>query len=161
MLEAIRVNRTCAFCEKPELQVEYLIEGPFAYICNECVTTSSGLLEQRRGAAGSRENAERVIGNFAAPGRRYAYEVLRAHFAPLTSDALVTATRAFPARAQPDLQRAIDRHLGGADKQSFHGLHYNYRFSFETVAFSALLQSGNDPRLAGTGELRGDRRGRR
>jgi len=51
MLEAIRVNRTCAFCEKPKLQVQYLIEGPFAYICNECVATSTSLLEQRAGAA--------------------------------------------------------------------------------------------------------------
>jgi len=143
MLEAIRVNRSCAFCEKPELQVKYLIEGPFAFICNECVAMSASLLEERSGAAGSGENHERVIRRFAPPGRRYAYEVLRVHFAPLTSDALVTATRVFPARARPDLQRALDRHLDGQDTQSFHGLHY--RYTFETVAFSALLQSGNDP----------------
>jgi ATP-dependent protease Clp ATPase subunit len=61
MLEAIRVNRTCAFCEKPELQVQYLIEGPLAYICNECVATSTGLLEQRRGPAEGGENGTRVI----------------------------------------------------------------------------------------------------
>jgi len=70
MLEAIRVNRTCAFCEKPELQVQYLIEGPFAYICNECVATSTRLLEQRRGPAQGGENGKRVIQGFAPRGRR-------------------------------------------------------------------------------------------
>jgi hypothetical protein len=107
MLEAIRVNRTCAFCEKPEVQVEYLIEGPFAYICNECVATSTGLLEQRRSPTESGENAKGVIQGFAPPGRRYAYEVLRAHFGALASDSLVTSTRVFPARARADLQRPV------------------------------------------------------
>ncbi len=143
MLEAIRVNRACAFCERREWQVQYLIEGPSAYICNECVATSTDLLEQRRSATEDGENAERVIQGFARPERRYAYEVLRAHFAPLSSDALVTATRVFPARMRADLQRALEGHLVVEGTQSFHGLHY--RHIFETVAFSALLQSGNDP----------------
>jgi hypothetical protein len=143
MLEAIRVNRTCAFCEKPELQVQYLIEGPFAYICNEWVATSTSLLEQRGGPTQGAENGKRVIQGFAPAGRRYAYEVLRAHFAPLASDSLVTSTRIFPARARADLQRALDRHLVVKDGQGFHGLHY--RYAFETVAFAALLHSGNEP----------------
>ena len=142
MLEAIRVNRTCSFCEKPELQVEYLIEGPFAYICNQCVVTSTGLLEQRRGPDQARDNAERTIKGFAPPGRRYAYEALRAHFAPLTPDTLVTATRSFPARARADLQRALNRCLS-TEEGEFHGLHY--RFVFDTVTFAGLLHSGNEP----------------
>jgi ATPase family associated with various cellular activities (AAA)/ClpX C4-type zinc finger len=140
MLEAIRVNRACAFCDKREWQVQYLIEGPTAYICNECVVTSTGLLEQRRSAIERGENGDGVIQGFARQQRRYAYEVLRAHFDPLASEALVTATRVFPARMRADLQLALNRYLGA---QSFHGLHH--RHSFETVAFSALLQSANDP----------------
>ncbi|HTO43937.1 MAG TPA: AAA family ATPase [Burkholderiales bacterium] len=143
MLEAIRVNRTCAFCEKPELQVQYLIEGPFAYICNECVATSTSLLEQRAGAADSGKDGERLVRGFAPPGRRYAHEALRAHFAPLASDALVTAARSFPARMRADLQRALDCYLATDGAQGFHGLHY--RYAFETVAFAALLHTGNEP----------------
>ncbi len=143
MLEAIQVNRACAFCEKRESQVEYLIEGPSAYICNECVATSVGLLEQRRAPTDGGENGKRVIQGFARTGRRYAYEVLHGHFDPLTPDALVTAARVFPARMRADLQRALNRHLSADGTQSFHGLHY--RHAFETVVFSALLQSANDP----------------
>src|SRR5262245_12574037 len=143
MLEAIRVNRSCAFCDKREWQVEYLIEGPSVYICDECVVWSHGLLVRRRSATEGGENSSRVIQGLARHERRYAYEVLRTHFAPLTSDALVTATRVFPARMRADLQRALDRHLVAGGEQSFHGLHY--RHAFETVVFSALLQSTNEP----------------
>jgi hypothetical protein len=83
MLEAIRVNRACAFCEKREWQVQYLIEGPSAYICNECVATSTGLLERRRSATEGSENGERVIQGFARHQRRYAYEVLYSAWVPI------------------------------------------------------------------------------
>jgi hypothetical protein len=73
---------------------------------------------------------------FARPERRYAYEVLRAHFAPLSSDALVTATRVFPARMRADLQRALDRtgpeHTPADCTTAI----------FETVAFSHCCRAG-------------------
>jgi hypothetical protein len=143
MLEAIRVNRACGFCEKREWQVEYLIEGPSAYICNECVVTSTGLLEQKRHADANGGNEERVVRGFARAERRYAYEVVRSHFDPMIADELVTATRVFPARMRVDLQRALDDYLAAEGAQRFHGLHY--RHSYETVPFAALLQTGHEP----------------
>ncbi len=73
MLEAIRVNRACAFCEKREWRVEYLIEGPSAYICYECVLTSAGVLEQRRSATPAGESTGRVLQASSHSERRYAY----------------------------------------------------------------------------------------
>lgn len=144
MLEAIRVNRVCAFCEKREWEVKYLIEGPSAYICNKCVATSAELIAQRQQGGENGASGDGIIPGPIARGRRYAYEVLHAHFAPLASDELVTAMRVFPARMRADLQRALDRHLSLADgDDSFHGLYQ--RYSHETAAFSALLQSSHDP----------------
>src|SRR5262245_36577117 len=130
MLEAIPVNRACAFCEKREWQVEYLVEGRSAYICNECVTVSTDLLAQQR-ASPEGAPAQRIVQGFTRPERSFAFEVIGAHFAPLPPDTLVTATRTFPARMRVDLQRSLDRYVDGQQARAFHGLHY--RFSYETV----------------------------
>ncbi len=46
----------CSFCGKPESQVERLIAGPGAYICNECVALCNDLLhEERKISFGSHE----------------------------------------------------------------------------------------------------------
>lgn len=35
----------CSFCNKPQHEVEKLIAGPNAYICNECVSLCNEVLE--------------------------------------------------------------------------------------------------------------------
>jgi len=142
MLEAVQVNRACAFCGKREWQVEFLVQGPSAYICNECIAASAGLLEGRRSQHRAAESDGKVIPAPTRDPNRYAYELLRRHFHPASADEIVTATRVFPARMRADLQRAIDAHLSsGAD--SFHGL--NYRYSFDTVTFAGLLEDSREP----------------
>jgi hypothetical protein len=42
-MEAVRVNRTCAFCAKREWQVSHLVHGVNAVICDECVAAAAGL----------------------------------------------------------------------------------------------------------------------
>ena len=35
----------CSFCGRPESQVEKVISGPGAYICNECVLLCMDIIE--------------------------------------------------------------------------------------------------------------------
>ncbi len=48
----------CSFCGKTEDQVKKLIEGPGAYICNECVELCFELFEDDMESAGEAETAE-------------------------------------------------------------------------------------------------------
>lgn len=52
-------NLKCSFCDKKQRQVEQLIAGPHAAICNECVDLCNEIIEEarrreRQNAAGSR-----------------------------------------------------------------------------------------------------------
>jgi len=40
--------RRCSFCSKSAAQVEVLIAGPTAYICDECIGTCNTILEDRK-----------------------------------------------------------------------------------------------------------------
>jgi len=39
----------CSFCQKSEDEVEKLVAGPDAYICNECVAIAARIMLERAG----------------------------------------------------------------------------------------------------------------
>lgn len=46
-----RVERRCSFCGKSDAEVDRLVAGPGAYICNDCVGLAEQLLAKERVAA--------------------------------------------------------------------------------------------------------------
>ena len=57
-------KRCCSFCGKSENEVENLIEGEHAFICNECVETCGAMLNA---AEESTENAENAVTSLPTP----------------------------------------------------------------------------------------------
>jgi hypothetical protein len=139
-MKAMRVNRACGFCGKREWQTQYLIEGESAFICDSCVHEGHALLAQQRSAGLDGDGPPLLLG---PPRNRFAYKLLRVHFAALQPHEIVTATRTFPARMRADLQAALDAYVADQGLASFHGVHA--RYSFETLSFSSLLQEDHQP----------------
>ena len=56
-------RRRCSFCDKDEWQVRYMAAGPGIYICDDCVTVCSKIIEEGIGAnpevASQNENSEK------------------------------------------------------------------------------------------------------
>ena len=53
----------CAFCHKPEQEVEALIAGPGCYICSECVELCNAII------ADQKENPDTDWSTWEKPGR--------------------------------------------------------------------------------------------
>lgn len=45
--------RQCSFCGKAEHEVSYLLQGPAAGICDECVELAANIIREKRMASGS------------------------------------------------------------------------------------------------------------
>jgi Zn finger protein HypA/HybF involved in hydrogenase expression len=45
--EEADVEIRCSFCAKPDSEVEDIIAGPAAYICNECVSKCAQVMRER------------------------------------------------------------------------------------------------------------------
>jgi hypothetical protein len=137
-LEAVRVNRSCAFCAKREWQVSHLVQGETAVICNECVAAAAGLLKDAKVEPGEQ--------NLELPGvrakARYAFQVIQRHFDGVGLDQIVTASRVFPIRMRADLHRALDEQFA-TGTEGFYGLHSSY--GYETQSFAALLEQSQQP----------------
>jgi hypothetical protein len=121
----------CQFCLSSAGDVERLIAGKSASICNECV-------ELCRAALGDSPPEEKP----KPSSDRYLYHRLAMHFAPLPPQELFATSRTYPLRQQADLQRALDgllveRHI----PSNFVGIHQQHRH--DTLGFSNLLEQGH------------------
>ncbi|MBD0268949.1 MAG: AAA family ATPase [Cyanobacteria bacterium Co-bin8] len=134
MLDVIQTNRRCAFCEKGELGVDYLITGPSSFICNECVTNAADLLAARNGHTDIDPTQPLRVG---LEPNKFVHTVLKKHFYPTNVTDVVTSSRVFPARMRADLQKALDHLFNQREGVTFLGVHVSY--SYETCTFSSLL----------------------
>lgn len=141
MIEAIKTQRQCAFCEKYEWHVSYLIAGPTSFICNECVGAAGELLAKRNGTDGATEQVLRV----GVDRDKFTHAAIRRHFHPATVADIVTSTRVFPIRMRPDLQKALDQLFADTKGITFYGIHD--RDGFHTPTFSVLLDDTRSPML--------------
>ncbi len=50
--ELLRLNKTkklnCSFCGKDQESVNKLVAGPYVYICNECISLCSEIIEEEQ-----------------------------------------------------------------------------------------------------------------
>ena len=93
----------CQFCHRTAADVQKLISGDSAFICNECVEACHKLLQPAEPMQAREEPAE-----------RYLFQRLARHFDPLRPSELITASRTYPLRHQADLQLALDEPVRGA-----------------------------------------------
>jgi hypothetical protein len=119
----------CQFCHRNANDVQQLIAGDSAFICDECVQACVSLLKPLAQASEQEP----------PPTERYLYQRLARHFAPLRPHEMFATSRVYPLRQQADLQRALDD-LFGARRvpENFLGIHQQYRH--EALGFSKLLE---------------------
>jgi hypothetical protein len=122
----------CQFCHRTAQDVEQLIAGDSAFICNDCVAACHALLQPQPDTVPDDPPPEREL-----------FLRLASHFAPLRPDALITTSRTYPLRQQADLQMALDGLFGERRiPDNFVGMHQQYRH--EILSFSKLLEQGRN-----------------
>ncbi len=123
----------CQFCHRTADDVEKLIAGDSAFICNACVSACCALLRPEPG--------EMTL-NDPLPERQL-FQRLAKHFAPLRPDSLIATSRTYPLRQQADLQMALDNLFGERRiPDNFVGVHQQYRH--EALGFSKLLEQSRN-----------------
>lgn len=139
MLDVIQTNRRCAFCEKREFQVAYLIAGPASFICDECVSSASNLLDEHNTQKTSAPHPLRIGTN----PDQFIHILLKKHFHPSDVSQLESSSRVFPLRMRADLQKVLNRMLNSREGVYFTGLNLGY--AYQTCTISALLDETRDP----------------
>ena len=120
----------CQFCHRSAGDVQRLIAGDSAFICDECVQACSTLLNPSSPAPS--EATEPAA-------ERYLFQRLARHFAPMRPHDMCATSRVYPLRQQADLQKALDDLFGERRvPENFLGLHQQYRH--EALGFSKLLE---------------------
>jgi hypothetical protein len=118
----------CQFCHRTASDVQHLVAGDSAFICDECVQACAALLQ----APSQPPEAEQIAD-------RYVYQRLARHFAPLRPQEMIATSRSFPLRQQADLQNALDDLFGERRiPENFLGVHQQYRH--ELLGLSKLLE---------------------
>lgn len=119
----------CQFCHRTADNVQQMIAGDSAFICDECIQASLSLLKpQMQPAEAETPSTERFL-----------YQRLVRHFAPLRPQEMCATTRVYPLRQQADLQLALDNIFGERRiPENFLGVHHQYRH--EALGFSKLLE---------------------
>ena len=122
----------CQFCHRSGGEVEKLIAGDSAFICNDCVQACSRLLEPKQDQPSQPPAAERQL-----------FQRLTRHFAPRRPEDLIATSRSYPLRQQADLQLALDDLFGERRiPENFVGMHQQYRH--EVLGFAKLLEQSRN-----------------
>jgi len=122
---------SCSFCHKTSDQVDTLLAGPGASICNECVDLSVGAIREKKNDA-----------HF-----KHTHELLGWHFGGLRNEEIVTASRSFMARVRADLQLAINALFDEQSPVRFVGVHGGYRD--DSLDIPKLMEKGQHAKLVG------------
>jgi hypothetical protein len=127
----LRISRgRCQFCHRTADEVESLVAGDSAFICNECIHACHAVLKAPAGVPVDPPPTERRL-----------FQRLAGHFDPRRPNELVAASRTYPLRQQADLQMALDCLFGERRiPENFVGVHQQYRH--EILGFAKLLEQG-------------------
>jgi ATP-dependent Clp protease adapter protein ClpS len=119
------LDARCKLCGDLDADNQISLKGNVTLVCDECMIEITS-------------NMPDVVGN-----RQFdqACDAIRAHFAGIPSDRLVSTSRMFPGHMRADVQAGIDR-LFSASPLRFFGIHEEYRY--ETVNFAALTRGGRN-----------------
>ena len=117
-------DRNCKLCGDNAENLLSLKGSP-TLVCDECMDEITG-------------NLPDIVSN--KPFYR-AYDALRAHFAGIPADRLVSTSRMFPGHMRADVQAGIDK-LFSESPLRFFGIHEEHRY--ETLSFAALTRDGRN-----------------
>jgi len=115
----------CKLCGDLGAENQISLKGNLTIVCDECMTEITS-------------NMPDVVGNKQF---HQACDALRAHFAGIPSDQLVSTSRQFPGHMRADVQAGVDR-LFSASPLRFFGIHEEQRY--ETLTFAALTRNGRN-----------------
>ncbi|MDJ0945463.1 MAG: AAA family ATPase [Kiloniellales bacterium] len=115
----------CNFCGESRDQVELLLKGKGAFICDACI----------------RHGGKLVVARAASAGIENAFELIALHVSPISPNELVSSSRTFPLRVRADLQSAVDELLTDRATKTV-GIHVPYRH--EAIGISSLLSTGRN-----------------
>jgi len=119
----------CQFCHRTADNVQQMVAGDSAFICDECIQASLSLLKPQIQPTEPE----------APSTERFLYQRLIRHFAPLRPQEMCATARLYPLRQQADLQLALDDIFGERRiPENFLGVHHQYRH--EALGFSKLLE---------------------
>src|SRR5882724_8319335 len=105
---------SCKLCGDLGAENQVSLKGNLTLVCDECMTEITN-------------NMPDVVSNKQL---RLTCDALRAHFAGIPSDQLVSTSRMFPGHMRADVQAGVDR-LFSASPLRFFGIHEEHRY--ETV----------------------------
>ena len=153
-MEAVRVNRSCAFCSKREWQVSRLVQGTTAVICEECVAAAAGLLGEPKPESGEQTLALPAL----HASSRFAFQAIQRHFDwnPVRADR-ERLPRVLPSACAPICSEPSMLELA-TGTGGFHGLHSSYRL--RDAALRRVARAGPVLRLPRPAAFRGGRRRR-
>lgn len=115
---------SCSFCGKVSTAVQKILSGELANICDECVSSSAGQLQQLLPTA-------RI---------RFTYQLLNWHFGEVSLDTFIKTNRTYPGRVRADLQTAIEELFTG---QAIRSLGIKQRYGHEQIDLMSLWTSGS------------------
>jgi ATP-dependent Clp protease adapter protein ClpS len=119
------LDASCKLCGDIAAENQISLKGNLTLVCDECMTEITG-------------NMPDVVSNKQF---HQACDALRAHFAGIPPDQLVSTSRMFPGHMRADVQAGIDR-LFSASPLRFFGIHEEHRY--ETLSFAALSRDGRN-----------------
>ncbi len=115
----------CSFCGESNDEVELLLKGKSAFICDACIRHGGKLIVERAARAGI----------------EHAFELIALHVSPISPSELVSSSRTFPLCMRADLQLAVDELLTARATKTV-GIHVAYRH--EAIGISSLLSTGRN-----------------
>ena len=130
----------CSFCGKSKREVNKLVAGTNACICNECIVLSNAIIQDE----------EWEISDLGFLNGQFIYELLEMHFAPMALESIISYSYLFPTEVGIKCQETIESLLKSEEiKFKFVGIGRRFKNSQIEVNFSELWEKEYYPFFVG------------